>query len=524
MNREPGPSKVSMSREGSSVTLWTCHPPLNLLVQSVRDGLATCLELALRDPEIDRIVLRSAIGCFAAGADVAELRETMTQIPPLSDPEPAPTLRSLVMMIRESDKRTVAIIEGFALGGGFELALACDTRFAHTNARLGLPEVKLGLLPGSGGTQMLTRLAGPLTALDLCTSGRHLASSEALQLGLVDGVFEDEAALEQLTGQSNSKLGARHRSWRALKEPVKEEWFSAAALNASRSEPGFLAPHNVIKSIRSAANPVEQGLAEEWALWLELFWHAQREGRFHEFFASRDLGKTAPGERVADISVSFDDSARDRLGITEKSFGSGLQTILVTADSDAISQTDSGPCLRVVDPLSATPWTSETGRIVFRRVNTSRAIAEVIVRDGRDIPLALGASKCLRRSGFGAFASKTPDLSVLDALVSSFELAKAESKRNARTSVDAELARFGFVSLAQFREIEPVDPFASRWSNHPIVGPMIHRLDATARQLIQLGAVSSTEATDVVAVNALGFPAHAGGPSFALGRWKENVS
>jgi hypothetical protein len=196
----------------------------------------------------------------------------------------------------------------------------------------------------------------------------------------------------------------------------------------------------------------------------------------------------------------------------------------VTVDSGAIPQAGSGPCFWIVDPLSVSPWKGEAGRIVFRRVNTSRAIAEVVVKDARDISLALGVSKCLRRCGIGAFVSRKPDLSVLDALVSSFELAKAESRRNGRVNVDAELARYGFVTAEQLQDIEPVDPFAPLWSNHPVVGLVIHRLDATARQLIQLGAVSSTDATDVVAVNALGFPAHAGGPSFTLGRWKENVS
>lgn len=514
---------VSMSREGSSATIWTCHPPLNLLVQSVRDGLATCLATALDDPAIDRIVLRSAIGCFAAGADIAELRETMAAIAPLSDPETAPTLRSLIAMIRESDKYTVAVIEGFALGGGFELALACDTRFAHTHARLGLPEVKLGLLPGSGGTQMLTRLAGPRTALDLCISGRHLSSSEALHLGLVDAVFEDETALERLTTQSNVKLGTRRRSWQRLEEPVNEEWFSTAKLNAIRSDPGFLAPLNVIRSIRAATNPVDEALAEEWALWLELFWHPQRQGRFHEFFASRDLGKTVPGETVADIKLRFDDSARDRLSITDSSIGSGAEAVMVTAETEAISQSASRPWLRVVDPLFCTPWMGETGQIVFRRVHTSRAIAEIVVRDGRDMPMALGALKCFRRSGFGAFASKTPGLSVLNALVSSFELSRAESRRNVRRNIDADLAKFGFVIPAQIECIETVDPFAICWREDPVVGPLIRRLDATARQLIELGAISTTDITDVAAVHALGFPAHAGGPSFALGKWKENV-
>jgi len=525
MNDITGSPKISMSRGGSSATIWICHPPLNLLVRSVRAGLATCLTTALHDPGVDRIVLRSAIGCFAAGADVAELRETTSRIAPFSDPEPAPTLRSLVAMIRGSDKHTLAIIEGFALGGGFELALACDTRFAHANARVGLPEVKLGLLPGSGGTQMLTRLAGPLTALDLCASGRHVSSSEALQLGLVDAVFDDEATLERLSSQSNGKLGPRRRSWRTLKEEINEEWVSAARLKASQCAPGFLAPLNVIKSIRAAANSVEQGLAVEWTLWLELFWHAQREGRFHEFFASRDLGRPAPGEKVADISLQFDDSARDRLGITDVSVAASTEVILVTADTEATSQTGSRPWLRIVESLEAAPWSSESGRIIFRRGSAGRAIVEVIVSDAKEMPIALGALKCFRRSGFAAFASKTPRVSVLGVLLAGFDLAKAEIKRNAPSlDIDAALTKFGFVTPAQMREVEPVDPTAPRWASDPVIGLVVRRLDSIARRLIQLGAVSSTEATDVVAVNALGFPAHAGGPSFALGRWKENVS
>jgi 3-hydroxyacyl-CoA dehydrogenase len=166
------------------------NPPVNALSLAVREGLVQGLQRAAAQAGTRALVLTGAHGSFAAGADINEVASGLVLKSPIT--------REVQALMEASSKPIIAAIDGVALGGGFELALACHWRLAARGARVGLPEVKLGLIPGAGGTQRFTRLAGPAAALEAITSGMQLSAARALELGLVDALADEVlgAALE----------------------------------------------------------------------------------------------------------------------------------------------------------------------------------------------------------------------------------------------------------------------------------------------------------------------------------------
>lgn len=169
------------------------RPPMNAIDGQVRDGVREAVSLAAADPSVAAVVVTGSGRAFAAGADIKEMAGlAVADVLRLSG-----ELQGSLDALAALGKPTVAAISGYALGGGFELALACDFRVADEKAVVGLPEITLGLLPGGGGTQRLSRLVGASRAKDLVFSGRSVAAEEALALGLVDEVVpagEVEAA------------------------------------------------------------------------------------------------------------------------------------------------------------------------------------------------------------------------------------------------------------------------------------------------------------------------------------------
>jgi len=176
-------SAVSYHLEGDIAVLGIDNPPVNALALPVREALQQALARAGADAAVRGIVLTGTHDSFSAGADINEIGSGLAL--------QAPTLRDLQTQLEASSKPIVAAIRGTAFGGGFELALTCHYRVASAAARLGLPEVKIGLLPGAGGTLRVTRLAGPAAALEIITSGNPISASRALELQLIDEVAPD---------------------------------------------------------------------------------------------------------------------------------------------------------------------------------------------------------------------------------------------------------------------------------------------------------------------------------------------
>src|SRR5438445_10081001 len=158
------------------------NPPVNALSPGVPEGIVAAVDRGNADPAVTAMVLIGAGRSFIAGADIRQFG---------GGPSTPPTGRRPYDVLDQSPKPIVAAIHGYALGGGLETALACHYRVAVPSAKVGLPEVQIGILPGAGGTQRLPRLTGPKVALEMITSGRHVPAAEAHKLGIIDEIIPE---------------------------------------------------------------------------------------------------------------------------------------------------------------------------------------------------------------------------------------------------------------------------------------------------------------------------------------------
>ncbi len=266
------------------------HPPVNALSHSVRRELQAHLHRLASDLQVGGIVLTGSEGRFIAGADIHEF-ETGAYLE-------APTIRDLQRQLEDSEKPVVAAINGAALGGGLELAMACHWRIASRTSRVGLPEVKLGLIPGSGGTQRFPRLAGPQAALQYITSGEHIPAARALELGLLDETAEDAVAAATTLAQRVWREGRQLRVVSALSDRINDvslELFSAFRRRMERKWRGQLAPWKIADCIEAACTlPREEAFRFERASFMECHQSPQHKALVHLFFAEREA-RRIPG-------------------------------------------------------------------------------------------------------------------------------------------------------------------------------------------------------------------------------------
>ena len=283
-------SAVNYTLEGEVAVLTLSNPPVNALSLGVRTALMQGLERAAADPAVTAIVLTGAGDCFSAGADINEIASGAALTPP--------TLRDLQAYMEALRKPLIAAIEGSALGGGFELALTCHWRAAGRTARLGLPEVKLGLIPGAGGTQRFTRLAGPEAALEAIVSGTQIAAERAHELGLVDEVADEAvaAAVERARRAVRERWPLRVTS--ELTERVRgidPGLFAAFRRKIEPKARGQLAPWKIVDAVEAACTrPKEEAFRIEREAFVACRDSPQRRALTHVFFAEREA-RRIPG-------------------------------------------------------------------------------------------------------------------------------------------------------------------------------------------------------------------------------------
>jgi 3-hydroxyacyl-CoA dehydrogenase len=274
---------VSYVRDGDVAVVTVNNPPVNALSQAVRQGLLDAIHRAAGDDSKAVLILCEG-RTFIAGADITEFGKPMKE----------PFLPDLLDAIEASDKLVVAALHGTALGGGFETALASHYRVALDSARIGLPEVKLGLLPGAGGTQRAPRLAGVAASLDLILSGTPIPAAQAEQLGLVDKVVSGDlrdAALQYARELLEAGAPIRRTSELPV-EQVGDEVFDAAAAAVAKRARGQTAPRRIIECVRTAmTTPFAEGRQRERDLFIESMQDAQSLALRHAFFAEREAAK-----------------------------------------------------------------------------------------------------------------------------------------------------------------------------------------------------------------------------------------
>ena len=276
-------SMIRTERHGGIVVIVIDNPPVNLLSTAIRRGIDDALAAARRDDEVEAIVLRGAGDQFSAGADIAEFDQ-----PPV-----APLLPDMLDRIEAGSKPTVAALHGTCFGGGLELALSCHYRVAVPSARLGLPEVKIGLSPGAGGTQRLPRLAGVPTALAMIVGGDPVTADQAVSTGLIDRIVSEERLGEDavlFAREVAVPQGPRRTCERIVEAPA--DLFEIALARQDREARARVAPAACIEAIRAAVGlPFRAGLARERDLFVALLAGRESMALRHLFFAEQAASK-----------------------------------------------------------------------------------------------------------------------------------------------------------------------------------------------------------------------------------------
>ena len=216
MPQNSASDRVRVERNGAVATIRIDRPKLNPLDAAVQDALAVAAAECDADDTIAAVVLTGGEKVFAAGADIAEM-EALSHADMVKR---APLLQGCLTAVAQIGKPVVAAVNGYALGGGCELALCADVRIAGESAVLGQPEIKLGVIPGAGGTQRLARLVGPSRAKDLIFTGRFVQADEALAMGLVDRVVPDDQVQAEAQAWAAQFAGGPRLALRAAKSAV----------------------------------------------------------------------------------------------------------------------------------------------------------------------------------------------------------------------------------------------------------------------------------------------------------------
>ncbi|MDE0921440.1 3-hydroxyacyl-CoA dehydrogenase NAD-binding domain-containing protein [Aurantimonas coralicida] len=296
---------TTLDVEGEIAVLTLDNPPVNALSHILREGVAAGLEAAAADPAVKAIVLICAGRTFIAGADIKEFGK----------PIAAPTLQDLQDQIEALDKPVIAALHGTALGGGLELALACHYRIASPSAKVGLPEIKLGIIPGAGGTQRLPRLVGLPRALDMILTGTPVGAASAVTLGVVDELAAGDLRAEAL--RFANAIVAEGRPLRRIRDEAQRldgEDVDAALASArerhGRKMRGFESFEKAMEAVANAARlPFDEGLAREREIFVELLGGTQSKAQRYVFGATRAVAK------IADIPADTPTRKIGRVGI-----------------------------------------------------------------------------------------------------------------------------------------------------------------------------------------------------------------
>jgi 3-hydroxyacyl-CoA dehydrogenase len=273
---------VGFAKESNIGLITVNNPPVNALSQAVRAGIRSGIEKSIADTDIAAMIIICDGRTFIAGADIREFGKAPME----------PHLPDVCQFIEDSPKPVIAAIHGTALGGGLEIPLSCHFRIAVATAKVGLPEVKLGLLPGAGGTQRLPRVAGVQAALEMITSGAPIAAAKAKAIGILDEIVEGDlkaAAMTYAKKVVDEKLPIRRVSSLVAKAD-SPSLFDDFAKSIARKSRGFIAPFKCIEAVKAATElPFPEGMKRERAIFMELQASDQSKAQRHVFFAEREV-------------------------------------------------------------------------------------------------------------------------------------------------------------------------------------------------------------------------------------------
>jgi 3-hydroxyacyl-CoA dehydrogenase len=334
------------------------NPPVNALSFKYSEKILKEVEDADKDPSVTSVTIAGANGFFSAGVDVNDFQKAW-------DPS-GTTVRDIIEAIERSDKVFIAAIDGVALGGALELALACDRRVATKRSKLGLPEIKLGLIPGAGGTQRLPGLIAPQEALAMMLKGEIFTADRALELGLIDDVVEADVIAVMVSANGVMVSLSNHPEQRAAGEPVEGQMkkrrvsemkvqlpataqafalpyiIAEAHKSVQPEESGGLAAHKLIDAVQAAFElPFARGLAREYRLFDELVASAPSLALRHLFFAERELSKIPglpPAEPLEIKTAGVIGGGTMGTGIAITFANAGIPVTIVEPNADQIGK------------------------------------------------------------------------------------------------------------------------------------------------------------------------------------------
>jgi 3-hydroxyacyl-CoA dehydrogenase len=331
-------SVTDLAVEGEVALVTINSPPVNALSQAVRDGLNRSVKQAEANGAVKAIVIICGGRTFIAGADISEFGK----------PPAAPYLPEVLDRIENASKPVVAALHGTALGGGFEVALTAHYRIAVPSAKCGLPEIKLGLIPGAGGTQRLPRLIGVEKALDVILSGTPFGAREAKEWGVVDELAEEgklrESALRfarSLIAEKAPLKKVRDRFDKLIPARGHPETFEAIRKANARKFRGFEAWEKAIESVKNAVDlPFDEGVAKERAMFMTLLGTTQSKAQRYVFFAERqaakvdDIPAAEPTRKIAKVGVIGAGTMGG--GISMNFLSAGIPVTIVETSKEAL--------------------------------------------------------------------------------------------------------------------------------------------------------------------------------------------
>ena len=281
---------VQLTKDHDIAIITINNPPVNALSPGVPEGISEALGQIAQDASIKAAVLIGSGRTFVAGADIKEFGKMTSGKPRGAGHLP------LLLKIEDSSKPVIVAIHGTVLGGGLELAMAAHYRVAVSSAQLGQPEVKLGLIPGAGGTQRLPRLAGVAKAVEMCVSGNPIKAEEAVKCGIVDRIVEGDllAGAIALAREVADKPAPKTRERNEMLAGAAEnaQIFSSAREAAAKKQRGLLAPAAAIDAIEAATKlSFEEGCQVEQKLFLDCLFSEQSKSLIHVFFSEREANK-----------------------------------------------------------------------------------------------------------------------------------------------------------------------------------------------------------------------------------------
>ena len=273
-------------------------PPVNALGTDLRTAIFDGLAKANSTDDVTAIILQGSGRCFSGGADIREFG-----LPPAS-----PSLRDLIDRIEASPKPVIAAIHGVCFGGGLELSLACHYRIGDGSAKVAFPEIKLGLIPGAGGTQRLPRITGVDAALNMILSGNPIDGEAAGKMGVLDKVFEGN--LENSAIEFASSVSDLPKTRDIETDPPEDGFFDSERKKMERRGRGLIAPWRCIDSVENAVTlPIDEGLAKERDYFNECLASDQSKAQRHIFFAERevtkipDIPKDTPAKSIESVVI-----------------------------------------------------------------------------------------------------------------------------------------------------------------------------------------------------------------------------